>query len=94
MSKISMGITLFVIGAILTFALRVNIPGFGTHALGVILMLVGALLVGLSLFLEQQRRRAHTIYEERGPVVERPVVEERAVVEDPPVIERRRRRYL
>lgn len=96
MSKISTGITLFVIGAILAFALQVDIPGLGQHALGIILMLVGALLVGLSLVMERQRSRAHTVVEQRGPVVDerRPVVEDRAVVEETPVVEERRRRRV
>lgn len=79
MGKLGTGITLFVIGAILTFALHVNIPGLGENALGVILMLAGVLLVGLWFILGNQRRHGRTVVEERGPVAEerRPVVEER-----------------
>ena len=96
MSRTATGITLFVIGAILTFALRVNIPGLGEYALGIILMLAGALVLGLSYAMDRQRRRPRTVVEERGPVVEerRPVVEEREVVEERPVVEERRRRRI
>lgn len=89
MGKLGGGITLLVIGAILTFAVHVNIPGLGEHALGVILMLGGVLVLALWFVMENQRRRSHTIVEQRGPVVEEraPVVEERA-----PVVEERRRR--
>ena len=95
MSRTATGITLFVIGAILTFALRVDIPGLGEYALGIILMLAGALVLGLSYAMDHQRRRPRTVVEERGPVVERrPVVEEREVVEERPVVEERRRRRI
>lgn len=95
MGRVGGGITLIVVGAILTFALQVNIPGLGEYALGLILMLAGVLLLVLHYVTENQRRNAHTVVEERGPVVEerRPVVEERReVVREEPVDERRRRR--
>ena len=85
MGKLGTGITLLVIGAILTFALRVDVPGVGEYALGVILMLAGALVLVLWLVTDHQRRHAYTVVEERGPIVE-----ERA----PIVEERRRRRFF
>ena len=93
MSRTATGATLLVIGAILTFALQVNIPGLGEYALGIILMLAGALVLILGYVMDQQRRRPRTVAEER-PVADREVVEERPVerevVEERPV-ERRRR---
>jgi uncharacterized membrane protein len=95
MSRTATGVTLLVIGAILTFALQVNIPGLGEYALGVILMLAGALILILGYVLDQQRRRPHTVVEERPVVDERPHTErevtERDVVEERPVQRRRRR---
>ena len=95
MGRVGGGITLIVVGAILTFALRVNIPGLGEYALGLILMLAGVVLLVLHFVMDNQRRNARTVVEERGPVAEerRPVVEERReVVREEPVDERRRRR--
>jgi len=95
MGKLGTGITLFVIGAILTFALHVNVPGLGENALGIILMLAGALMVGLHFVMDNQRRHGRRVVEER-PVVEerRPVADEREVVEERPVVEERRRRRI
>lgn len=91
MSKLGAGITLLVIGAILTFAVDVRIPGVGKDALGVILMLGGVLAIVLWMVTENQRRHHHTIVE-RDAVVEEPV----AYVDEGvrPVTERRRRRFL
>ena len=99
MGKLGTGITLLVIGAILTFALRVDLPGVGEYALGVILMLAGALVLVLWFMMDHQRRRAYTVVEDRGPVIEEraPIIEERAPIieERAPVVEqRRRRRFL
>ena len=85
MGKLGTGITLLVIGAILTFAVQVDLPGVGEYALGIILMLAGALVLVLWYVMEHQRRHAHTVVEDRSPVVE-----ERA----PIVEERRRRRFF
>lgn len=87
MGKVGGGITLIVVGAILTFALRANIPGLGEYALGLILMFAGALLLVLHFVTQNQRRSAHTVVEERGPVVE----DRREVVTEEPAPERRRR---
>ena len=91
MGKLGTGITLLVVGAMLTFALNIAIPGVGKDALGVILMLGGVLVLGVWMVTENQRRHRRTVVE-RDQVVEEPV----AFVEDgvPPVTTRRRRRYL
>ena len=91
MSRIGAGITLIVVGLILTFALRVDLPGSGAYALGLILVVAGAVLLVLHFVLLNQRQRSHTVVEDRPRYVEdrREVVEE-----DVPVVERRRRRRL
>ena len=93
MGKLGTGLTLFVIGAILTFALEVNVPGLGEDALGVILMLAGVLTVALWFAMDRQRRHGRTVVEER-PVVEerRATVDERPTTDRTVVEERRERR--
>ena len=81
MGEIGGGVTLLVVGAILLFALEIDIPGIGTDTLGIILMLAGAVLLVLGLVTETQHRRGGTLVEDRD-----------AVVVDEPA--RRRRRYL
>jgi hypothetical protein len=89
--KLGAGVTLLVVGAFLTFALTVDIPGIGKDTLGVILMVGGALLIGLWLVTENQ-------YRQRRSVADRDVlVEERDPLADdvvPVVPARRRRRFL
>jgi uncharacterized membrane protein len=89
MGKLGAGLTLLVIGAILTFAVTIDIPGIGKDALGVILMLGGALAIALWLVTEQ--RRHHTVVES-DPVLEEPV----GYADDGvrPVAARRRRRFF
>jgi uncharacterized membrane protein len=91
MGKLGGGITLIVIGAILTFAVEITIPGIGKDALGVILMAGGALAIALWFVTENQHRRRHTVVES-APMVEEPVL----LADDgvPPVPVRRRRRYF
>ena len=69
--SIGVGILLFVIGAILAFAVEVDPPGIDGQTLGYILMLAGLLVAVLS-FAMAQRRRTVT----REPV-DREVVTER-----------------
>lgn len=59
---IGLGVLLFVIGAILRWAINVNISHVNDNALGIILMVVGAIAVILALIqTEQLRRRRDTI---------------------------------
>jgi hypothetical protein len=51
------GILLFVIGAILAFAIDVDIPGIEDNTLGYILMLAGVLVAALSLALTRRSHR-------------------------------------
>jgi hypothetical protein len=50
---IGTGIFLFAVGAIMRFAVSVQMQGFNVHAVGVILMIVGALSAVLSMFFWQ-----------------------------------------
>ncbi|SFR43348.1 DUF6458 family protein [Microbacterium azadirachtae] len=57
------GIVLFVIGAILEFALRIDVTWIDVHLVGYILMIAGAVVFLLSLILLLVRRSRRT-----GPV--------------------------
>ena len=70
--SIGVGILLFVIGAILAFAVEVDPPGIDGHTLGYILMLAGLLVAVLSFAMTQRSRRTVT----REPA-DREVVTER-----------------
>ena len=59
------GIVLFLIGAILEFALRVDVAWIDVHLVGYILMIAGAVVFLLSLILLLVRRSRRT-----GPVNE------------------------
>jgi formate hydrogenlyase subunit 3/multisubunit Na+/H+ antiporter MnhD subunit len=54
---IGAGIALFVAGAIVTWAINVDLPYVADYALGVILMVAGAVWFVVSLVMFQQRRR-------------------------------------
>jgi hypothetical protein len=54
---IGSGIALFVVGAIVTWAININLPYVADYALGVILMLAGAVWFVVALIMHLQRRR-------------------------------------
>lgn len=62
---IGLGIVLLVVGAILYWAVEVNIPGVSDNTLGIILMVVGALAIVLALVINQQRTRRTTVVDDR-----------------------------
>jgi uncharacterized membrane protein HdeD (DUF308 family) len=66
---IGTGIVLIVIGAILLFALNVNLPFVSDDTLGIILIVAGVLTVVLALVMNAQRGRTRHIQENRyeGP---------------------------
>ena len=66
---IGLGVVLIVLGAILLFALNVNIPGVSDDTLGIILIVAGVLAVVLALVLNAQRSRTRHVQENRyqGP---------------------------
>ena len=66
---IGLGIVLIVIGAILLFALNVNLPFVSDDTLGIILIVAGLLAIVLALVLNAQRGRTRHVQENRydGP---------------------------
>jgi uncharacterized membrane protein HdeD (DUF308 family) len=66
---IGTGIVLIVIGAILLFALNVNLPFVSDDTLGIILIVAGIVTVILALVLNAQRGRTRHIQDNRysGP---------------------------
>jgi len=62
---IGLGIVLLVVGAILYWAVEVDIPGISDNTLGIILMVVGALAIILALVMNQQRTRRTTVVDDR-----------------------------
>ncbi len=70
---IGIGIFLVAVGAVIVFALEVDIPGIENFSLGWILIALGLLAIILALIMNQQR--SHTSHTSR--------VEERRI-EDPP----------
>lgn len=70
---IGTSIFLFAVGAILRFAVDVQTEGFNLHAVGVILMIVGAVGALLSLmFWSTWGGFGRSAYDDDGVVVERP----------------------
>ena len=66
---IGIGIVLIVAGAILLWAVQVNIPFFSDDTLGMILIVAGILAVVLALVMNGQRSRTRHVQENRyeGP---------------------------
>lgn len=62
---IGVGILLFVIGAIIYFALELDIAGLNDATLGIILMVAGVVAVILGLVMNQQRSRTKHVEERR-----------------------------
>jgi len=62
---IGVGILLFVIGAIVYFALEIDIAGLNDATLGIIPMVAGVLAVVLGLVMNQQRSRTKHVEERR-----------------------------
>jgi hypothetical protein len=85
---IGIGIVLIAVGAVLTWAVTADAEGLDVNAIGVILMVVGALAVLLSLLVFERwspvrRRRAYVAEGPRDVVVEDRAVEREVVVERP-----------
>jgi uncharacterized membrane protein HdeD (DUF308 family) len=66
---IGLGIVLIVVGAILVFALNVNLPFVSDDTLGIILIVAGVIALILALVMQQQRNRTKHVQENRyeGP---------------------------
>lgn len=73
MGAIVGGIVLFVLGAIISFALEVDLPGIDGGTLGMILMVAGVVLflIGLLLGLRSRRTVVSTHQDPHGTVSER-----------------------
>ena len=59
------GVVLLVVGAILYWAVEVDIPGVSDNTLGIILMVVGVIAIVLALVTNQQRSRTKIVEERR-----------------------------
>jgi hypothetical protein len=68
---IGLGILFIAVGAILTFAVEAEVSGVDIAAVGVILMIVGAIGIVLDLVIFAPRRRSSTVVEEPGHRVQR-----------------------
>ncbi len=64
---VGLGVLLLVVGAILYWAVEVDIPGISDNTLGIILMVVGVIAIVLALVINQQRSRT-TVVEERRDI--------------------------
>lgn len=62
---IGLGIFLLVVGAILLFALNVNLPFVSDDTLGVILIVAGVLTLVVALVMQAQRGRTKHVEENR-----------------------------
>ncbi len=62
---IGLGIVLLVLGAILLFALNVNIPFVSDDTLGIILIVAGAVALVIALVMQAQRGRTKHVQENR-----------------------------
>ena len=62
---IGLGIFLLVVGAILLFALNVNLPFVSDDTLGVILVVAGILTLVVALVMQAQRGRTKHVEENR-----------------------------
>lgn len=69
---IGTGIVLFVAGAIVTWAININLPYVADYALGVILMIAGVVSFVAALVMQQRRRRVTEYEYERPPYREDP----------------------
>ena len=80
---IGIGIVVIAVGAILTWGVTADAEGLDVNAVGVILMVVGAISLLLSLLFFERwspvRRRQMVVDDVRDVVVERPAVVERPV---------------
>ena len=66
---IGVGVVLIVVGAILLWAVQVNIPFVSDDTLGIILIVAGVIALILALVMQQQRNRTKHVQENRyeGP---------------------------
>ncbi len=76
--SIGTGIVLFVIGAILTFALELDVPGVNMDLVGYILMGAGAIVFVIGLVLMMRKRQSvSTVHTSSDPASGQNVTERR-----------------
>lgn len=59
------GIGMVLVGAILTWAVRVDLPVVDAKALGVVLLIAGAVTIGVTVFMSVQQSRTRNVVEYR-----------------------------
>jgi SNF family Na+-dependent transporter len=66
---VGVGVVLLVVGAVMFWAIEIDIPGVTDDTLGVILMVVGVLAIILALVMNAQRANTKHVEERRydGP---------------------------
>jgi UPF0716 family protein affecting phage T7 exclusion len=66
---VGVGVVLLVVGAILFWAVEMDIPGVSDDTLGIILMVAGVIAIILALIMNQQRSNTKHVEERRydGP---------------------------
>jgi hypothetical protein len=66
---VGVGVVLLVVGAVLYWAVEIDIPGVTDDTLGIILMVVGVLAIILALVMNAQRTNTKHVEERRydGP---------------------------
>ena len=62
---VGVGVVLLVVGAILYWAVEVDIPGVSDNTLGIILRVDGVIAIVLALITNQQRSRTKVVEERR-----------------------------
>ncbi|HET8717803.1 MAG TPA: DUF6458 family protein [Nocardioidaceae bacterium] len=62
---VGVGVVLLVVGAILFWAVQVDLPGVSDDTLGVILMIAGILAIIIALVMNQQRTKTTHVEERR-----------------------------
>ncbi|WP_207400570.1 DUF6458 family protein [Actinomadura roseirufa] len=87
---IGVSLAFIAIGAILAFALRVDLSGVDIHLVGWILILVGLISMGFTLRYTRPRRRAGRVAGTDPAYGDEPgtIVREEHVVQDPPPLGR------
>lgn len=63
---IGLGIVLIIIGAVLNWAIQIDVPGVADGVLGWILIGAGVLAILFSFVAQAQRSRVHTTHESRN----------------------------
>ncbi|WP_433475535.1 DUF6458 family protein [Spirillospora sp. CA-142024] len=87
---IGVSLAFIALGAILAFALRVDLSGIDIHLVGWILMVVGLVSMGFTLRYTRPRRQAGRVVGADPAYGDEPgtIVREEHIIEDPPPVNR------